>query len=247
VAIADSTGTVIIGYLYSAYGYPTLLKTDSAVYNDLKYLNPFMYRGYVYDIESGLYYLQSRYYDPELGRFINADAYVSTGQRIIGHNMFAYCQNNPVVYADPSGYMPEYQGDPEYGQAWDFGQWLYEKLKEAKEKHYSRNDNNPAFPEEFDPEYFEDWDDGVSANCHQFTSENKNNKKYVSPDGRYEAIYDEDNHLVTDPRDVGTYNYASPDDIIGHLFLDIVPWILWGNSPEDSTDRLERLLGSFGI
>jgi len=80
-----------------------LLKTDSAVYNDLKYLNPFMYRGYVYDIESGLYYLQSRYYDPEMGRFINADALVSTGQGVLGNNMFAYCTDNPISRVDPKG------------------------------------------------------------------------------------------------------------------------------------------------
>ena len=64
--------------------------------------NPFRYRGYYYDTETGFYYLQSRYYDPETGRFINGDGYASTGQRL-GENMFAYCGNNPVMYADPGG------------------------------------------------------------------------------------------------------------------------------------------------
>ena len=105
VALTDNTGKMIIGYHYSAYGFPTLLKTDSETYNDLKYLNPFMYRGYVFDIETKFYYLQSRYYDPELGRFINADAYASTGQGILGNNMFSYCNNNPVVFADQTGTM----------------------------------------------------------------------------------------------------------------------------------------------
>jgi RHS repeat-associated protein len=59
--------------------------------------------GYGYDQETGLYYLQSRYYDPEIGRFINADALVSTGQSLLGNNMFAYCNNNPVRYSDPTG------------------------------------------------------------------------------------------------------------------------------------------------
>lgn len=68
-------------------------------------LNPLRYRGYVYDTETGLYYLQSRYYDPEIGRFINADAFTSTGQGLLGNNMFAYCGNNPVVYEDDSGGM----------------------------------------------------------------------------------------------------------------------------------------------
>ena len=65
--------------------------------------NPLRYRGYVYDTETGFYYLQSRYYDPELSRFINADAFVSTGQGLLGNNMFAYCNNNPGNYSDPSG------------------------------------------------------------------------------------------------------------------------------------------------
>ena len=65
--------------------------------------NPLRYRGYVYDTETGLYYLQSRYYNPAWGRFINADAYASTGQGIIGNNMFAYCGNNPVIRHDPTG------------------------------------------------------------------------------------------------------------------------------------------------
>ena len=66
-------------------------------------MNSLRYRGYVYDRESGLYYLQSRYYDPLVGRFVNADVYVSTGQGINGANMYAYCLNNPVKYTDAGG------------------------------------------------------------------------------------------------------------------------------------------------
>ena len=66
-------------------------------------MNPLRYRGYYYDTDTQLYYLQSRYYDPNLGRFINADSYSSTGQGILGNNMYAYCLNNPVNSADPTG------------------------------------------------------------------------------------------------------------------------------------------------
>ena len=66
-------------------------------------LSPKCARGYIYDAETGFYYLQSRYYDPAIGRFINADAFASTGQGILGNNMFAYCNNNPVNCSDPSG------------------------------------------------------------------------------------------------------------------------------------------------
>ena len=66
--------------------------------------NPFRYRGYYYDNETGLYYLNSRYYDPEIGRFINADelSYLNENN-INGMNLFSYCRNNPVIYFDPSG------------------------------------------------------------------------------------------------------------------------------------------------
>lgn len=66
-------------------------------------LNPLRYRGYVYDQETGFYYLNSRYYDPAVGRFINADNYPSTGQGLSGNNMFAYCGNNPVSREDDGG------------------------------------------------------------------------------------------------------------------------------------------------
>ena len=59
------------------------------------------------DTETGLYYVSSRYYDPEIGRFINADSLVSTGQGICGNNMFAYCLNNPVNYIDRDGTSAE--------------------------------------------------------------------------------------------------------------------------------------------
>ena len=55
-------------------------------------------------VETGFYYLNSRYYDPSVGRFINSDVYASTGQGVLDSNMFTYCKNNPVNYDDPSGY-----------------------------------------------------------------------------------------------------------------------------------------------
>ena len=66
-------------------------------------VNPFRYRGYYYDSEIGLYYLQSRYYNPEWGRFLNADVYVNANGDLIGYNMYAYCSNNPVMGYDPTG------------------------------------------------------------------------------------------------------------------------------------------------
>jgi len=64
-------------------------------------VNPLQYRGYYHDSETGFYYLQSRYYDPEICRFINADSYASTGQSYLGYNTFAYCGNDPVTAPMP--------------------------------------------------------------------------------------------------------------------------------------------------
>ena len=101
VAILDSNGNAVVEYVYDAWG--KLLATTGTLAATLGLHNPLRYRAYVYDPESALYYLQSRYYDPELGRFINADAFASTGQGILGNNMFAYCNNNPVIRIDASG------------------------------------------------------------------------------------------------------------------------------------------------
>ena len=101
IAIVDQNGTVVTTYLYDAWG--NHLHTTGSLSATVGRYNPLRYRGYVYDRETNLYYLQSRYYNPETGRFINGDGFTATGQGIIGNNMFAYCGNNPVNYVDPSG------------------------------------------------------------------------------------------------------------------------------------------------
>ena len=97
--IIDATGAIKGIYQYDAWGKIVNLSSLTAIAQ----VNPFRYRGYYYDTESGLYYLNSRYYNAEWGRFINADGYVSTGQGLMGYNMFAYCGNNPANNVDPNG------------------------------------------------------------------------------------------------------------------------------------------------
>jgi len=67
--------------------------------------SPYRYKVYRYDTETGLYYIQSRYYNPEWGRFINADGITGVNGELLSHNIFAYCYNNPVNMHDPSGYF----------------------------------------------------------------------------------------------------------------------------------------------
>ena len=100
VQIIDEGGVLQAEYVYSPWG-----KVISAE-GDLAEINPLRYRGYYYDSETGFYYLQSRYYDPENHRFINADSYASTGQGFLGVNMFAYCNNLPVILHDSNGEFP---------------------------------------------------------------------------------------------------------------------------------------------
>ena len=71
--------------------------------NDPSKISHFCHHSYIHDRDTDLYYLQSRYYDPKVGRFLNADAYVSTGQGIIGNNMYTYCSNSPINGCDPCG------------------------------------------------------------------------------------------------------------------------------------------------
>ena len=82
--------------LYIANGSNADVSSDST---HIANINPIRYRGYYYDTETGFYFLQSRYYDPQTHRFINADGYISTGQGILGYNMYAYCNNNPIQMA----------------------------------------------------------------------------------------------------------------------------------------------------
>lgn len=98
VGMTDTTGKLVAEYSYDPFG--NSIYTQNS---EIGRTNPLRYRGYYYDSETGFYYLQSRYYDPVLGRFINADGFASTGQGFLGYNMFAYCNNNPVDAADPAG------------------------------------------------------------------------------------------------------------------------------------------------
>ena len=100
--IYNTSGTRVATYTYDAWGKCYVTYQNGGASTAARY-NPFRYRGYYYDTETGFYYLNSRYYDPAVGRFLNADGYVNANGDLIGFNMFAYCGNNPVMFVDPSG------------------------------------------------------------------------------------------------------------------------------------------------
>ena len=96
--VITATGTEAAAYTYDAWG---KLLTSTG---DMADVNPLRYRGYFYDTETGLYYLQSRYYDPEVSRFINPDVFATSDiDGVLAANMFAYCENNPIRNTDSTG------------------------------------------------------------------------------------------------------------------------------------------------
>ena len=107
--VYNSTGNKLVSYVYDAWGNIISTTYSNGGANTAAKYNPFRYRGYYYDAETGLYYVSSRYYDPEVGRWINADNQIAgVGGEVLGYNMFAYCMNNPVNMSDPSGSWPKW-------------------------------------------------------------------------------------------------------------------------------------------
>ena len=107
VGLIDSSNKVVVRYQYNSWGKVTSSEDTSGV--SLATLNPFRYRKYVFDQETGLYCLGSRYYDPEVGRFVNADdtdVIFAKPQELGSKNLYVYCDNNPVAREDYAGEFP---------------------------------------------------------------------------------------------------------------------------------------------
>ena len=104
----------MVQYVYDAWGNHAVLDVNGNDLTDSSHigvLNPFRYRGYFYDVETGLYYLQTRYYDPEVGRFVTIDGIDvldTTSDYPNGLNLYAYCFNNPVNASDDEGNIPNW-------------------------------------------------------------------------------------------------------------------------------------------
>ena len=109
VAIYNTAGEEVATYEYDAWG--KNLSCEDEKTNEIKRINPIRYRSYYYDVETGLYYVSSRYYDPEIGRWINADipeTLTADFENFAQYNLFAYCFNNPVNLSDETGTWPSW-------------------------------------------------------------------------------------------------------------------------------------------
>ena len=105
--VYNRSGKKIAVYTYDAWGNTTVSmahnQTAARDFSSVKSANAFGWRGYCFDTDTGLYYLQSRYYAPQMSRFLNTDTVLDTGSGVLGSNVYAYCNNNPVMYIDPTG------------------------------------------------------------------------------------------------------------------------------------------------
>ena len=104
IKLVDEQGNDVVKYSYDSWGKVTI-NTISSLHPSARF-NPFMYKGYIYDVETGLYYCNSRYYSPELCRWISPDSieYLDP-ESINGLNLYCYCMNNPIMYVDPTGHF----------------------------------------------------------------------------------------------------------------------------------------------
>ena len=107
IAILNDDGEIVARYFYDAWGNHAVVDNNGAEITDTEsvaHLNPFRYRSYYYDTETKLYFLKTRYYDPEIGRFMTIDGIEYLNPEVInGLNLYAYCGNNPVMNVDPNG------------------------------------------------------------------------------------------------------------------------------------------------
>ncbi len=100
--LLDLNGNIVLEYKYDSYG--NIVNWEDIKTNTLANINPYTFRGYIWDKETNLYYLNSRYYNPETGRFLNGDGMIQSSSSVLGNNLFTYTENNPVMNVDPTGY-----------------------------------------------------------------------------------------------------------------------------------------------
>ena len=245
-SVTDNHGVQESYYDYDIFGSP--ITGNYTTGSDYGYL------GKPYDSITGLYNYGYRDYSPQTVRFTTVDPIRD------GTNWFAYVNNDPVNYVDLWGLLAsDGQRKNVFQMAKSYFTSIIDKAKDfmnsIKEAHYTRNRYNTP------PLNKEEAEKLVANGLFIKMSETKdvyhemgvastynpaNNDKYVSVDGHIEGVYDENGNLVTDSVNQGTYNFANPNkDPIGHFIKDVIPYYIWGNSPDDPTSFWERVTGTY--
>lgn len=220
VGIYNGNGDLKATYSYDAWGNVTAIEdaSDNAITSatHIANLNPFRYRGYYMDTETGLYYLLSRYYDPVTHRFVNADGYFQSGGSLLDTNMNIYCRNNPINCFDPTGtatkeFFPKAERDihdQEHGSHYmpscpycnssvaDYRamQYAIQRRNAAAEENYSRNSLNVVeytniYNIKSQYEKQGEWLDNFHENKNGKQGEEaRYNDKYLSPNGGHNEI-----------------------------------------------------------
>ena len=183
IAVCDNFHNPRFFYSYDAWG--KLLSVTDANGNDVSGAdnsaswNILRYRGYVYDRETGLYYVASRYYDPEIGRFINSDGQLNCG--ILGYNLFAYCSNNPINLEDQTGHLPTWIKS--------VANWANDIIIQPVKGLFSSKRNNTTFSSSHD----DNRRPNMGTPGSTYRAPNGDTRTY-GPDGKPQRDYDHDDH-----------------------------------------------------
>ncbi len=260
VAITNNSWSVVTEYDYDVFWKTTIIN-----WTDI--WNTILFTGREYDKEIGLYYFRARYYDAELGRFINRDP---IGQ-VDDVNLYGYVGNNSVMFVDPF-WLWKYSIPSVYDnmfilddvaiivlhvlKVWIESDPLYqiseEKLqnwvKNYKDAHYLRNYKLRKFKDflEVENAWYIRQDNSLNK-FHRYVKWNISNTfnvKYLSIDKQQEVIYNE-NTKIFDYSNLNwaTYNYWT--DTVSHIINDVIPYYILWNSPNDPTTRFERIMQTF--
>ena len=233
VGIRNASGTLVAQYEYDAWGKHISITDGSGndVSNNETHIanvNPFRYRGYYFDVETGWYYLNARYYDPNVGRFLSPDLILITDSGVQGYNLYQYCYNNPIIYNDSDGYMPNKNTIPPQSSGY----------KPGKNGPTPRPSSKGVWgwEDKYGNLWVPDNSDGAHGGLHWDVTDKKGNYVNVYPDGhtrhgkgnvhyKINSFYPEKNIMITP----GQMIKDSLSDIITYPSIDRYS-ILHGNT-----------------
>ena len=223
----DSQNNVVARWRYDAWGN---VVDESVSVPELASLR-YRFQGREWSAATGLIHFRMRWYDAETSRWLSKDPIGLSG----GLNLYVFCGDSPIKYLDPFGknFLKDW---------WDDN--IVHPIAEGILNHWNRNNglndpsNLPQSPSDAEKEY---WKKLPLSKSVYHNRNGAANSKYVSPDGHREAVFDHNGRLVTDSYNMGTYNFYGPDNNIGHIIYDVIPYLLLGNTPDDAFDYWDRL------